>query len=395
MGWLQKSEDKNPWGKKPENQGPPDLEKAIKNFLGGKKNKNNSGSSGNSKKPSHSGDFNFPEFKWLVSFFIIIAIVIWALSGIYIVKPPEEAAVLRFGKYIETVQPGLHWYPRFIEDIVTVNVDTVDTVTLDKEMLTSKENIVHVSFAVQYHVGDIKDYLFNTTGPKHLLSQALDSAVRQVIGQSELQNILTTSRQKITKQVRAELTALLNKYKVGIDINEVLMQPARPPEAVKDAFDDVIKAREDREKLQNEATSYANRVVPVAKGQAQRVLDEAQAYKERLILQATGDIAQFNELLPIYNTSPKIIESQLYFDTMQKVFMKNKIFLVEGDGNNNLFYLEDGSMSKAQNNGADKQIVNQGGIPLRYQKSGTADSDKAPNLQNKQVQYLRWLEANQ
>lgn len=393
MRWLQKSEDQNPWGKKPDKQGPPDLEKAIKSFIGrkrGKKNIGNNGSSGGT--PS---DFNFPEFKWLISFFIIIAVVIWGLSGIYIVKPPEEAAVLRFGKYIDTVQPGMHWYPRFIDSITKVNVDTVDTVTLDKEMLTSKENIVHVSFAVQYHVGDIKDYLFNTTDPKHLLSQALDSSVRQVIGQSQLQDILTTNRKQITDKVETELTSLLDKYKAGIKINEVLMQPARPPEAVKDAFDDVIKAREDREKLQNEATSYANRIVPIAKGQAKRVLDEADAYKQGLILQAQGNIAQFNELLPIYEKSPKVVETQIYFDTLQKVFSNNKVFLVEGDGNNNLFYMSDNinQLTAPNDRGQNNTANNGSGVaPLKYKP---VDSSSSNDLQRKQMQYLRWLEANQ
>ncbi len=393
MRWLQKSENQNPWGKKPDNQGPPDLEKAIKNFIGGKRNKKTAGKSGSSG--GGSSDFNFPEFKWLISFFIIIAVVIWALSGIYIVKPPEEAAVLRFGKYIDTVHPGIHWYPRFIDSVTKVNVDTVDTVTLDKEMLTSKENIVHVSFAVQYHVGDIQDYLFNTTDPRHLLSQALDSSVRQVIGQSQLQDILTTNRKQITDKVEAELTSLLDKYRAGIKINEVLMQPARPPEAVKIAFDDVIKAREDREKLQNEASSYANRIVPIAKGQAQRILDEADAYKQGLILQAQGNIAQFNELLPIYEKSPEVVETQIYFDTLQKVFSSNKVFIVEGNGNNNLFYMSDNinQLSNMNVNGQNNDTSQGSGVaPLKYKPVNTTSSN---DLQQKQMQYLRWLEANQ
>jgi len=384
MGWLQKSENNNPWGKKPDKKGPPDLEKAIKNFLGGKKNNN-----GKENNSGGSSNINLPEFKWLVPFFIIIAIVIWALSGIFVVKPPEKAVVLEFGQYSKTVGPGMHWHPRFIESIIEVNVSKVDTVTLDKEMLTSKENIVHVSFAVQYHVGNVQNYLFNTVNPTELLSQALDSSVRQVIGQSELQNILTIDRKQITDKVQVELTSLLNKYQSGIEINEVLMQPARPPEAVKSAFDDVIKAREDREKLQNEAKSYANRIVPISKGQAKRTLDEANAYKQRLILQAKGDVAQFNALLPIYENSPEIIETQLYFKTMEKVFDKNKVFLVEGNGNNNLFYLPDDLNSERNSNTTNGP---ENGIPpVPYKPS----SNNSSNLQKNQMQYMRWLEANQ
>lgn len=391
MRLLQKSNDNNPWGKKPDNQGPPDLEKAIKNFLGRKKKKGSGNAGGGSGGPS---DFNFPELKWLAVFFIAIAAIIWALSGIYIVNPPEEAAVQRFGKYVETVHPGMHWYPRFIETVTKVNVDTVDTVTLDREMLTSEENIVHVNFAVQYQVGDIKDYLFNTTNPKHLLSQALDSSVRQVIGQSKLQNILTVSRKEITQKVRKELTDLLDKYQAGIHINEVLMQPARPPEAVKHAFDDVIKAREDREKLQNQAHSYANRVVPKAKGQAKRVLDEAHAYKESLILQAKGDIAQFNQLLPLYEEKPRVIKNQLYFKTMQNVYANNKVFLTEGGGDKNLFFFDNGASSIMPVDKQGEQDNDQSKDSLSNSKTYQSHKNQS-SQQSKNVEYLRWLEANQ
>ena len=405
MGWLQKSENKNPWGKKPDdNQGPPDLENAIKNFLGRKGKRGKRSGPGGSGGSGGGPGVPAPPFKWLALIVVSVGVIIWGLSGIYIVKPPERAAVLTFGRYSYTVGPGLHWYPRFIQSVTEVNVDSVASVTLDREILTSHENIVHVSFAVQYHVGNVQDYLYNTVNPRELMSQALDSAVRQVIGKSELQKILTISRKHITDQVETELNKLLKRYQAGISINEVIMQPARPPEAVKEAFDDVIKAREDRERLQNQAHSYANRVVPRAKGKAQRALDEAKAYKEQLILEARGNIARFEALLPEYRQNPEVVKTQWYFDTMQQVFGSSKVFVIEGDGNNNLFYWP-GKRSKAGSQGSREQggsqTDNSGqqrsahstGNSAGQQQRGNSAFPSYPSPDRNQ--YMRWLEANQ
>lgn len=205
-------------------------------------------------------------------------------------------------------------------------------------MLTSEENIVHISFTVQYRIDDLEKYLFSNTEPTVLLQQALESAVRQVVGENKLQQILTTNRTVITESVRKEIEHLLKNYKVGIYISEVIMQPAKAPDAVKNAFDDVIKAREDREKSQNNAQAYANTVVPKAQGKSQRILDQANAYKEKIVLEAKGNIAQFEELLPIYKNAPEIVTNQLYFDTISKIIKDNKVFIVDGDGAKNIFY---------------------------------------------------------
>lgn len=205
-------------------------------------------------------------------------------------------------------------------------------------MLTSEENIVHISFTVQYRIADLEKYLFANTNPTLLLQQALESAVRQVVGENKLEQILTTNRAVITQQVRKEMEALLEKYNSGIYVSEVIMQPAQAPDAVKSAFDDVIKAREDREREQNEAEAYANRVVPVAQGNAQRILDQANAYKQKIVLEAQGEVAQFEQLLPIYKQSPDIVMNQMYFNTISNVLQHNKIFLIDSDGAKNIFY---------------------------------------------------------
>jgi modulator of FtsH protease HflK len=385
MKLIQKSEDHNPWGKKPDKQGPPDLEDMIKNFFGGKKKKSSGGSG------SGNGNSDLSGLKFLIPIVVVIAGIIWGLSGIFIVQPAEQAGVLRFGKYVKTVNPGMHWYPRFIERVIKVNVDEVNTIKLNKEMLTSRENIVHVAFTAQYHVGNVEDYLFNVINPVNTLTQSLDSSVRQSIGQNQLDKILTTGRAQITEEVRQELETLLKSYKSGIAINEVVMQPAQAPDAVKSAFDDVIKAREDREKMQNVAESYANRVVPVASGRAQRLLDEAGAYKQKVELQSVANIARFNSLLPVYKEEPSIVRSQLYFETMQSVLRDSKVFLVDGDGANNLFYWPD---SQNAPSGLAKAVGKSISSDTSQSRSSSSTKPVSKNSMTR-AEYMRWLEANQ
>jgi membrane protease subunit HflK len=207
-----------------------------------------------------------------------------------------------------------------------------------------------------------------------------------------LDKILTTGRAKITDEVRNELETLLKSYKTGIQINEVVMQPAQAPDAVKSAFDDVIKAREDREKMQNIAESYSNRVVPVAMGKAQRLRDEAGAYKQQVELQAIANVAKFNKLLPVYKEEPTIIKSQIYFDAMQSVLEKNKVFIVDGNGNNNLFYWPE---SAALSKDVKKSIGNAVSSSLNEPqvRQGQTEGPLKRTAMTK-AQYLRWMEAN-
>lgn len=282
--------------------------------------------------------FNKPPIAKIVTIILALLIVAWVGFGFYVVQPAEQAIVLRLGKFSKLVEPGLHWHPLGIDKVYKENVQELKTISLKRDMLTSEENIVHISFTVQYRIADLEKYLFANTNPTLLLQQALESAVRQVVGENKLEQILTTNRAVITQQVRKEMEALLEKYNSGIYVSEVIMQPAQAPDAVKSAFDDVIKAREDREREQNEAEAYANRVVPVAQGNAQRILDQANAYKQKIVLEAQGEVAQFEQLLPIYKQSPDIVMNQMYFNTISNVLQHNKIFLIDGDGAKNIFY---------------------------------------------------------
>ena len=322
-------------------RGPPDLEEILRRFFR-KKQKSNSNNHSETSSIYSRNTGNQKPLPLKKTFFgaLVSVILIWGLLGLYIVQPAQEAAVLYFGKFISKKGPGVHWHPPGFSQVITKDVDVLNTVKLDKLMLTSEENIVHVSFSVQYHIGDLANYLFATTNPELILKQSLESAVRQVVGGNKLEKILTVSRAKITMQVQTELEKLLKQYNAGILVNEVIMQPARAPTEVKSAFDDVIKAREDRERLQNEAQSYANKVIPVAKGKAQRILEEAKAYQEKIVLEAKGNIASFNQLLPIYQENHNIVKNQLYYQTMELIFKYNKLYIIDGDGNKNLFYAE-------------------------------------------------------
>lgn len=336
------------WSKNSE-QGPPDLEEMIKKFFGKKSKKNDDDNesiyskNANKNKPM----FDKPPVAKIASIVIALLIVAWVGFGFYVVQPAEQAAVLRLGKFSKMVEPGLHWHPIGIDKVYKENVQELKTTSLKRDMLTSEENIVHISFTVQYRIVDLEKYLFANVNTTQLLQQALESAVRQVVGENKLEQILTTNRAVITQQVRKEMEALLQSYNTGIYISEVIMQPAQAPEAVKSAFDDVIKAREDREREQNEAEAYANRVVPVAQGKAQRIVDQANAYKQKVVLEAQGEVAQFEQLLPIYKKSPDIVMNQMYFNTISNVLQHNKIFLIDGDGAKNIFYGLDNAQKQA------------------------------------------------
>ena len=230
--------------------GPPDLDEMFKKMVGGIRKK--TGPKGANAEGGGSGaSVSKGGFWGIVGLIVLILLVIWALSGIYIVQPAEQGVVLRFGKYQSTVGPGAHWYPRFIDSKYVVNTDAVRSLELNELMLTSEENIVSVQFAVQYRIGDLKNYLFNLINPEDSLRQIIDSAVREVIGTSKLDDILTIGRQKITQEIQVQINNLVKKYQNGIQIVDVKMQPAQAPEQVKAAFDDVIKAREDNQRLQN------------------------------------------------------------------------------------------------------------------------------------------------
>lgn len=272
----------------------------------------------------------------LIAGFIIL---LWALCGIYIVGPAEEAVVLRFGRYHSSEGPGPHWAPRIIDKVYLVDKEKISTYSYDALMLTKDENIVSVAIAVQYRINNVRNYLFNGVDAHESLQQATASALRQVIGHTQLDLVLTSGRGQIRQEVRVLLEKILARYNVGLLVTDVAMQPAKAPEEVKEAFDDAIKAQEDEQRFKNQAQAYAMQVEPAARGQAQRLLADANAYKQQVVLLSKGDASRFLALLPEAKQSPQVTRTRLYIDTIQTVLQNaNKLF-IDDTNSNNVFYL--------------------------------------------------------
>lgn len=363
MGWNEPDNDKDPWSGKDQ---PPDLDEALKrfqeklkkSFLGGGSKKN---------KGDNQGDESGGGL--LAILVLVIALVLWALSGIFIVDPAEKAAILYFGKYTETVGSGPHWIPRIIASKRVVNVDRVMDYSYSGQMLTKDENLVSVSLVVQYRIGDLEDYLFRVADPQESLQQATSSALREVLGTTKLDEIITEGRGIWGARVQASLIKILDEYKTGITIVNVSPQPARAPESVQDAFDDAIKAQEDEKRFKEQAYAYAARVVPIAKGNAQRIEQEAQAYAEQVVLRAQGETAEFLALLPQYLAAPAVTTERMYLDTMQKVLNSTSKIIVDGKSGN-LLYLpldklalnQPKSLSSKPESSSDDNDSTQGGL---------------------------------
>ncbi|MDA9556761.1 FtsH protease activity modulator HflK [Vibrio sp.] len=329
--------DKDPWGNNNKDrggkeQGPPDLDEVFNKLsqkLGGF-----GGGSGNKSGGSGSGG--------LAGLGIVagLAGAIWFASGFYTVAETDKGVVLRLGKQLETlVDPGLNWRPRFIDEVTSVNVQSIRSLRSSGLMLTKDENVVTVGMDVQYRVQDPSRYLFSVTNADDSLRQATDSALRAVIGDSLMDSILTSGRQEIRQTTEDTLNSIIDSYDMGITIVDVNFQSARPPEQVKDSFDDAIAAREDEERFIREAEAYKNEILPKATGRAERLKKEAQGYSERITNEALGQVSQFENLLPEYLKAPEVTRERLYLDTMQEVYSKTSKVLVDSDSSGNLLYL--------------------------------------------------------
>jgi len=317
------NDNNNPWSRRPDS-GPPDILELIKKFFLGKSDQSSS------NKSDHFAKF--------LGLGLLALIVIWALSGIFLVSPAEQAVVTRFGQYLKTVEPGPHWIPRIVESKNTINVEQVDNFSYQAEMLTQDENIVSVSLAVQYRIANPSAYLFNVVDPIVTLQQATSSALRQVVGRMTLNSVLTTGRQQLRDAVAKQLDKTLDLYKTGLSVTDVTLQPTQPPEAVTHAFDDAIKAREDEQRFINQAKAYARRVESIIKGKVARLEKSAMAYQQSVVLRAQGKTARYLALLKPYEAAPTITRERLYLDTLSGV-LSNTTNIVIDSGANNLLYL--------------------------------------------------------
>jgi modulator of FtsH protease HflK len=322
----------DPWGGG--DQGPPDLDEALKKLqeklggiFGGKSGGGGGGGGGGGISSA------------LLGVIAAVALVVWGLMGFYQVDQQERAVVLRFGKYLETVQPGLQWNPPLIDEVIKVNTTKVRAASLREIMLTQDENIVEVKMSVQYVIDDPTKFVLKVREPERSLQHASQSALRHVVGGESMDMVLTEGRAQMAIDVRDRLQEYLNMYETGILVSKVNIDESKPPTQVQAAFDDVIKAREDEERVKNEAQAYANAVVPEARGAAQRQIEEANAYKEEVIANADGEANRFNKLLTEYRKAPEVTRERLYLDAVQGVYTNTSKVMVDVEGGNNMMYL--------------------------------------------------------
>ncbi|MCR9186859.1 MAG: FtsH protease activity modulator HflK [Halieaceae bacterium] len=339
MAWNEpgggNNKPKDPWGGG--DQGPPDLDEALKKLqeklgglFGGRGSKAGGSGGGGRGKGISAG---------LLGVIALVALVVWGLMGLYQVDEQERAVVLRFGKYHETVQPGLQWNPPLIDEVIRVNTTKVRAATFREIMLTQDENIVEVHMSVQYVIVDPTSFVLKVRDPEDSLQHAAQSALRHVVGDSRMDSVLTEGRAQIGTDVQVRLQRYTDMYETGIRVIKVNIDESKPPSQVQAAFDDVIKAREDEERLKNEAQAYANGIVPEARGRAQRVLEEAGAYREQVVANAEGEAERFNALLAEYSKAPEVTRERLYLEAVQEVFTNTNKVMVDVEGGNNVMYL--------------------------------------------------------
>lgn len=356
MSWNEPGGDKkDPWSGRNDQNNPPDLDEVIRSLqekLGGI-------FGGGSSKGGRSDG---PSMKAL-GMIAAGGVLAWGMFGFYTVDEGTRGIVTRFGAYVETTSPGLNWaMPWPIEQVQIINVEQQrfievgyrsgvggqimnaapkETVAVPKEalMLTKDENIVDVSLAVQYQVKDAKDYAFNVLDPSSTLKQVIESAERGVIGANDMDYVMKEGRSDIALAIKNEIQAVMDDYKSGILITSVNLRDAKAPSDVQGAFDDAIKAREDKQRLINEAETYSKDVVPRARGASSRIVQEAEAYKEKVIAQANGDVSRFTQLLTEYKKAPAITKQRMYIEAMEAVLGRSNNVLVDVKGGNNIMYL--------------------------------------------------------
>ena len=365
----------DPWKQGGRDQGPPDLDEVFRNFGkkfggifgGGKSSNNNSGGA----------------FAALL-LIVVVAAVVWALSGFYTIKESERGVVLRFGQYNSEVVPGIHWNPTFIDQIIPVDITSVRSLRTDGFMLTQDQNLVRVTFEVQYRVYNARDYKFSVVDADRSLHEATDAALRYVIGHSIMDDVLTRGREVVRQNTRQELESIIEPYKLGLAIVDVNFRDARPPEEVRDAFDDAIKAQEDQERFIKEAEAYALEIEPRARGQVNRIMQEADAYKQQIVLKAQGEVARFEKLLPEYIAAPKVTRDRMYLETMEYVYSNTSKVMVDVKNGNNIMYLpldkmmNSSSATSRETNSANGMPL----IPARSRSDSQAAQDRKDPIRN-------------
>ena len=381
MAWNEPGgNDKDPWGNRnKESGGPPDLDEVFKNLK--KWFSSVSGKKGSGGGASRGGSSGLPGGnlggKGLGLIAAILGVV-WLLSGIYVIQPAQAGVVLQFGAFVKSTGPGPHWrLPWPFQTVEKVEIEEIRSAKLTNQLiLTQDENIVDIDLAVQYNIKSAEDYLFNVRGPDRTLEEVVESALREVVGSTVLESVLTTGRDVVWNTTLESLQEVLDSYEAGISITAVNLERAQPPEEVQDAFSDAIKAREDKERFINEAQAYSNEVLPRARGDAQRALEQSEAYKARVEQAAIGESERFLSLLTEYSKAPEVTRERLYLEAMETVFSKTNKVMMGNDSGNSLMYLPIDQLINQNRSPSTEGSLN-GDSPLN---SGSNDSPRFSDL---------------
>ena len=346
MAWNEPGGNRNdndPWGtgggRRGNDQGPPDLDEALKKgleklnrMLGGKGGK--SGGTGSGASGNNAGGMGA-----ILALAAILFLGYVIFQSFYTVDEQERAVVLRFGEYNRTENPGLRFKVPLIDDVTKVRVTSVRTAESSGQMLTQDENLVTVDLQVQYRVGDAKSYVLNVRDSNQALAFATDSALRHEVGSSSLDDVLTEGRAELAVRVEQRLQRFLEEYGTGLEIVRVNVESTQPPPAVQDAFREVQRAREDEQRVKEEAETYRNKVVPEARGQAQRMIEEANAYKQEVIERARGETSRFLQMLAVYQEAPEVTRERMYLQALETVLSSSSKILVDTESSGNMMYL--------------------------------------------------------
>ena len=367
MAWNEPGggKDKDPWGRKGADQGPPDLDEAFRKLqsqlagiFGGRGGSSGGGSGSMSVNPRS------------LAMIVLAAAAIYGLTGLYQIDQQERGVVFRFGAVkSDVVMPGLHWFPRFVDHVETVNVTRVNSIKHQALMLTQDENIVDVTLTVQWVIDKPIDFATKVRDPENSLENAAESALRHVVGSTQMDNVITEGRAAIAVEVGERVQTYLNSYGTGILVSKANIDQSVPPKQVQDAFDDVQRAKEDQARVVNEATAYRESVVPEARGDAQKEILQAEAYRDQVTARAEGEARRFSKLLGEYRLAKQVTRDRLYIDAMESVLSHSSKILVDVKGSNNMLYLP---LDKLMQQGAVS-------LPSATDATGGANAAAAPN----------------
>lgn len=338
MAWSDnEGQNRDPWGNRGGEQGPPDLDDAFRKLRG--QLSGMFGGGGGSGSGS-SGKKGFRLSPSLILIVVLVLVAVWFAFGMYQVDEQERGVVLRLGKVQETfTEPGLNWNPKFIDEVIKVNTTRIDSSEHSQQMLTEDDNIVKVDLVVQFRVSDPIMYVVDIREPVESLKHAAESALRHVVGGSTMEAVITTGREVLGDDVKDRLQTYLNRYETGIEVVGVNIEAVEPPQEVQAAFDDVQKAKEDQVKFINEAAALAEQIVPEARGEAQRIIESANAYRDQVIALAQGEADRFIKLLIEYQAAKEVTKDRLYITAIETVLKSTSIVMVDVSGGNNLLLL--------------------------------------------------------